>query len=109
MIEVLGSDYVKFLRVKGLPEHLILWKHALRNAGLTALSFVGVVVAGLFTGSVLVETVFVWPGVGRLMIEGVNWRDFNVVQGVMLLFSAAYIAANLLVDLLFIVLNPRLR
>ena len=109
MIEVLGSDYVKFLRMKGLPEQLILWKHALRNAGLTALSFVGVVVAGLFTGSVLVETVFVWPGVGRLMIEGVTWRDFNVVQGVMLLFSAAYIAANLMVDLLFIVLNPRLR
>jgi peptide/nickel transport system permease protein len=109
MIEVLESDYIKFHRIKGLPEHLILWKHALRNAGLTALGFVGVVVAGLFTGSVLVETVFVWPGVGRLMIEGVGWRDFNVVQGVMLLFSAAYIGANLLVDLLYIALNPRLR
>ena len=109
MIEVMESDYIKFHRIKGLPEHVILWKHALRNAGLTALGFVGVVVAGLFTGSVLVETVFVWPGIGRLMIEGVSWRDFNVVQGVMLLFSAAYIAANLLVDLLYIVLNPRLR
>jgi peptide/nickel transport system permease protein len=109
MIEVLGADYIKFLRMKGLPEQVILWKHALRNAGLTALSFVGVVVAGLFTGSVLVETVFVWPGVGLLMIDGVSWRDFNVVQGVMLLFSVAYIVANLLVDLLFIVMNPRLR
>jgi ABC-type dipeptide/oligopeptide/nickel transport system permease component len=109
MIEVMNSDYIKFHRMKGLPEHVILWKHALRNAGLTAMSFVGVVVAGLFTGSVLVETVFVWPGVGRLMIEGVGWRDFNVVQGVMILFSAAYIGANLLVDLLYIVLNPRLR
>ena len=109
MIEVLESDYIKFHRIKGLPEHIILWKHALRNAGLTALSFVGVVIAGLFTGSVLVETVFVWPGVGRLMIEGVGWRDFNVVQGVVLLFSAAYIGANLLVDLLYIILNPRLR
>jgi peptide/nickel transport system permease protein len=109
MIEVMNSDYIKFHRMKGMTESVILWKHALRNAGLTAMSYVGVVVAGLFTGSVLVETVFVWPGVGRLMIEGVGWRDFNVVQGVMLLFSAAYIAANLLVDLLYIVLNPRLR
>ncbi len=109
VIEVLNSDYIKFHRMKGLSEHVILWKYALRNAGLTALSFAGMVVAALFTGSVLVETVFVWPGVGRLMIEGIQWRDFNVVQGVILLFSAAYICANLLVDLLYIVLNPRLR
>jgi peptide/nickel transport system permease protein len=109
VLEVLNSDFVKFHRMKGLPEHVILWKHVLRNAGLTSLSFAGMVVAALFTGSVLVETVFVWPGVGRLMIEGIEWRDFNVVQGVVLLFSAAYICANLLVDLLYIVLNPRLR
>ena len=109
MIEVLGSDYVAFHRMKGLPEGQILWKHALRNAGLTTLSFAGVITAGLFTGSVLVETVFVWPGVGRLFIEGVDFRDFALVQALMLLFGTAYIVINLLVDVLYTVLNPRLR
>lgn len=109
MIEVLESDFVLFLRMKGLPERVILWKHALRNAGLTSLSFLGIVTAGLFTGSVLVETIFNWPGIGLLFIEGVRNRDFGVVQGVMLVFGSAYIAANLLVDVLYSVLNPRLR
>ena len=64
--------------MKGLPEHKILWKHGLRNAGLTTLSFLGIVIAGLFTGSVLVETIFVWPGMGRLFVEGIQGRDFPV-------------------------------
>ena len=109
MIEVLNADYITFLRTKGLPERKILWKHGLRNGGLTALTFMGVLTASLFTGSVIAETVFVWPGLGRLMIEAVNYRDFPVIQGVMLLFSAVYIVMNLIVDLLYIVLNPRLR
>lgn len=109
MVEVLGSDFITFHRMKGLPERVVLWKHALRNAGLTTLSFLGIVVAGLLTGSVLVETVFVWPGVGRLMIEGVERRDFNVVQGVLILFGSVYIGVNLLVDLLYLALNPRIR
>jgi peptide/nickel transport system permease protein len=109
MIESLSSDYVTFHRIKGLSERAVLWRHALRNAGLTTLSFLGVVTAGLLTGSVLVETVFVWPGVGRLMIEGVERRDFTVVQGVLLVFGAVYIAVNLLVDVLYMLLNPRLR
>jgi peptide/nickel transport system permease protein len=109
MIEELSSDYVTFHRMKGVPERTILWKHGLRNAGLTTLSFLGILTAGLITGSVLVETIFVWPGLGRLMVESIGFRDFNVVQGVMLVFSAAYIAINLLVDLLYLVLNPRLR
>jgi peptide/nickel transport system permease protein len=109
MIEVLGSDYVKFHRIKGVPENEILWRHGLRNAGLTSLTYIGIVTAGLLTGSVLVETVYVWPGIGRLMIEGIEFRDFNVVLGVMLLFSTLYIGVNLIVDLLYTVLNPRLR
>jgi peptide/nickel transport system permease protein len=108
-IEVLSSDYVTFLRMKGVPERTILWKHALRNAGLTSLSYMGVVTAGILTGSVIAETMFVWPGVGRLMIEGVERRDFPIVQGVMLLFSFVYITMNLVVDLLYVYLNPRLR
>jgi peptide/nickel transport system permease protein len=109
MIETLTSDYVMFLRIKGLPERRILWKHALRNAGLTTLTFIGLLTAGLLTGSVLVETVFGWPGAGRLMTEAIRQRDFAVVQGVMLLFASVYIGVNLLVDVLYVFLNPRLR
>jgi peptide/nickel transport system permease protein len=109
VIEELGSDYVTFHRMKGLPERTILWKHVLRNAGMTSLTFVGIMTVGLLTGSVLVETVFVWPGIGRLLVEGIEFRDFNVVQGVTILITAAVILTNFLVDLLYMVLNPRLR
>ena len=109
VINELTSDYVVFLRAKGVPERTILWKHVLRNAGLTTLSFLGIFVAGLLTGSVLVETVFVWPGVGRLMIESIDYRDFTALQGTMLLFAGVYIVLNLFVDVLYRALNPRLR
>lgn len=109
MIEVLSTDYITVHRMKGLPEWQVLWKHALRNAGTTALTFMGVVTAGLLTGSVIAETVFVWPGVGRLMIEGVDRRDFPLVQGVMIFFSLAYVVMSTLVDVLYTLLNPRLR
>ncbi|MDX6215794.1 MAG: peptide/nickel transport system permease protein [Frankiales bacterium] len=109
MIEVLETDYVKFLRLKGLPERQILWKHALRNGGLTALTFVGVLTADLMTGSVVSETVFAWPGLGWLMVTSITSGDFAVVQAVVLMFSLIYIVINLLVDLLYGVLNPRLR
>jgi peptide/nickel transport system permease protein len=109
MIEVLETDYVKFLRLKGLPERQILWKHALRNGGLTALTFVGVLTADLMTGSVVSETVFAWPGLGWLMVTSIGSGDFAVVQAVVLMFSMIYIVINLLVDLLYGVLNPRLR
>jgi peptide/nickel transport system permease protein len=109
MIESLSSDYVTFLRMKGLSENRILWKHALRNAGLTTLTFVGILISSLFTGSLLVETVFDWPGVGRLMIEAIDYRDFPLAQGVILMLGTIYIVMNLVVDLLYTVLNPRLR
>jgi peptide/nickel transport system permease protein len=109
VIEELSSDYVTFHRIKGVPEREILWRHVLRNAGLTSLTFVGIMAIGFLTGSVLVETVFVWPGVGRLLVEAIDFRDFAVVQGVTLLIGAAFIFGNFIVDLLYIVLNPRLR
>jgi ABC-type dipeptide/oligopeptide/nickel transport system permease component len=109
MIEVLETDYVKFLRLKGLPEREILWKHGLRNAGLTALTFVGVLTADLMTGSVVAETVFAWPGLGWLMVTSIGSGDFAVVEAVVLMFSMIYIVINLVVDLLYGVLNPRLR
>jgi len=109
MLEALNSDYVTFLRMKGMSETKILWKHALRNAGLTTLTFVGILISSLFTGSLLVETVFDWPGVGRLMIEAIDYRDFPLAQGVILMLGTIYIVMNLVVDLLYTVLNPRLR
>jgi peptide/nickel transport system permease protein len=109
MIEVLETDYVKFLRLKGLSERKILWQHALRNAGLTTLTFVGILTATLLTGSVVAETVFAWPGMGWLISESIISHDFAVVQGVVLIFSFIYIVTNLIVDLLYGVLNPRLR
>ena len=109
MVEALNSDYVTFLRVKGVPEGRMLWKHALRNGGLTTLTFVGILISSLFTGSLLVETVFDWPGIGRLMIEAVQYRDFPLAQGVMLLLGSVYIFMNLVVDVLYTILNPRLR
>ena len=109
MIESLNTDYVKFLRIKGLSEREILWKHALRNAGLTSLTFVGVLTARLVTGAVVTEQVFTWPGMGSLLASSVEGRDYTVIQAVVLMFAFIYIAFNLLVDLLYIVLNPRLR
>jgi peptide/nickel transport system permease protein len=109
VIDELGSDYVTFHRMKGLPERTVLWKHVLRNAGMTSLTFVGIMTVGLLTGSVLVETVFVWPGIGRLLVEGIEFRDFNVVQGVTILITVAFVVTNLVVDLLYMVLNPRMR
>lgn len=109
MIEELGSDYIAFLRMKGLPESRVVWKHALRNAGLTSITYVGLLTSGFLTGSVLVENVFNWPGVGRLLVEGIHFRDFNIVQGTLIVLAAAYIGVNMLVDLLYTLLNPRLR
>ena len=109
VIEELSSDHVMFHRTKGLSDREILWKHVLRNSGLTSLTFVGIMTVGFLTGSVLVETVFVWPGIGRLLVEAIEGRDFNVVQGLTLLIGLAFILGNLLVDLLYMVLNPRLR
>lgn len=109
VIEEMESDYVLFHRIKGTPEGTILWKHSLRNGGITTLSFLGIVTAGLFTGSVLVETIFNWPGLGLLLVTGIRQRDFAVVQGVTLVYALAYIITNLVVDLLYTYLNPRLK
>jgi peptide/nickel transport system permease protein len=109
MIDVLQSDYVTFLRIAGLPERLVVWKHALRNASLTSLTYIGLVSASLLTGTILVENVFVWPGVGQLVSQAITGRDFAVVEAILLMFAVIYIAANLLTDLLTLLLNPRLR
>jgi peptide/nickel transport system permease protein len=109
LMENLESDYVTFCRIKGLSEGKVLWKHAFRNAFLPVLTFGGVLTANAITGSVVTEAVFVWPGMGRLLIDAIDGRDFPVVQGIVIVYSAVYVACALAVDLLYAYLNPRLR
>ncbi|OFV80974.1 MAG: ABC transporter permease [Acidobacteria bacterium RBG_16_64_8] len=109
MMEVLSSDYVTFARMKGVPESKVLWKHSFRNAALPLLTLGGTISAQVLTGSVVTETVFSWPGVGQLMVDAVRFRDFPVVQGIVLLFGMMYMTTNLIVDVLYLYLNPRLR
>ena len=109
MLDVLGSEYVKLARIKGLPERTVIWKHALRNALIAPLTAAGTIFAGLITGAVILETVFAWPGVGRLMVTAVSGRDFPVVQGVTVMVAALVLAVNLLVDIAYVYVDPRIR
>jgi peptide/nickel transport system permease protein len=109
MLEVLDSEYVKLARVKGLSEAKVIWKHGLRNALTAPLTYFGLILAGLMTGSVVTETVFSWPGVGLLIVDAVRARDFQVVQSVVVFFAAIFILCNLAVDILYAYLDPRIR
>jgi peptide/nickel transport system permease protein len=109
LMENLEADYVTFCRIKGLSERAVLWKHAFRNAFLPVLTFGGVLAANAITGSVVTEAVFVWPGMGRLLIDAIEGRDFPVVQGIVIVYSAVYVVCALAVDVLYAYLNPRLR
>jgi len=106
---VLGRDYIRTARAKGLPERAVLYRHALRNAALPLITTVGLQLGNLLGGAVIVEQVFGLPGVGRLAVEGINMRDYPVVQGATLAIGAAVIGVNLLVDTLYALLDPRLR
>jgi peptide/nickel transport system permease protein len=110
MLEVLGSEYVKLARAKGLSMHVVIWKHAFRNAAIPVLTYSALVVVSLFlTGSIVAETVFSYPGVGSLLIDAVRKRDFPQLQAAVLFLSALYVLVNLSVDLLYGYLDPRVR
>jgi peptide/nickel transport system permease protein len=109
MLDVLDSEYIKMARVKGVPEFYVIYKHALRNAALPVLTLMGVQLAQLLSGSVIVETIFAWPGVGRTIVEAIFNRDFAVVQAGTFMMSIVFVSANLAVDLLYGVLDPRIR
>lgn len=109
MLDTLDSEYVKLARAKGVTYWAVIGKHALRNALIAPLTLSGLLLAGLLTGSVVVETVFSWPGMGRLALQSVYNNDFPVLSGVVLIFTAVYVAANLTVDILYAVLDPRIR
>jgi len=109
MLDVLGSEYVKLARIKGLPERRVMWRHAFKNAALPVVTFAALLFVALLNGSIIVETVFGWPGLGLLVIEAVDSRDYPIVQTVVLCLSAMYIGVNLLVDILYAYLNPKIR
>jgi peptide/nickel transport system permease protein len=109
MLEVLSSDYVKFARLKGLHEQVVLWKHGLKNALLPVITFAVLLFVQFLGGAVVTETVFAWPGLGRLILESVTTRDYPIVQAGVLVLSSLYLLGNLCVDLLYSYLNPRIR
>ena len=109
MLEVLGSEYVKLARLKGLPEALVIAKHAFKNALIPVLTLAGINLVLMINVSIVVETVFAWPGVGRLFYEGIAFRDFPVVQASVILSGGMIVAVNLIVDVLYAWIDPRIR
>ena len=109
VLEVLAEDYVRTARAKGLRQHEVLARHALKNAAVPIVTVIGIGVAALLGGVVVTETVFNIPGLGRLAADAISQRDYPVVQGLILLFAASYVAINLLVDLSYLLFDPRIR
>src|ERR1700687_3509487 len=109
MLEVLGSEYVKLARLKGLPEALVIGKHAFKNALIPVITLAGINLVVMINVAVVVETVFAWPGIGRLLYEGITFRDFPIVQGVVVIGGAMIVAVNLLVDIVYALVVPRIR
>lgn len=109
MLEVLESEYIRLARIKGVSERLIVWRHALRNSLLPVLSFSAMYLALMVTGAITTETVFAWPGMGRLAYRAIIDQDFPLIQGVVLLTAIIVIAANFLADILYAYVDPRIR
>ena len=109
MLEVMDSDYVRFAQVKGLSERAVIWKHAARNALIPVLTFGGIALAGLLNGSVIVEVVFAWPGIGLMLLDGILSNNFPQVEGAIIVSGAAYIFTAVLVDIAYGYADPRVR
>jgi peptide/nickel transport system permease protein len=109
MLDVLDSEYIKLARIKGLPERIIIWKHALRNALIAPLTVAGVLFSMLITGAVIIETVFSWPGIGFIIVEGVLARDFPLVQAIVIMVAVFVLGINLLVDITYAYIDPQIR
>jgi peptide/nickel transport system permease protein len=109
MLDVMGSEFVKLARIKGLSEAAVVWKHCLRNALIPVLTLWGVFVGNLITGAIVTETVFAWPGIGRLTYEAVIYRDFPLLQAIIILKAMLILSINLAVDILYAYVDPRIR
>ena len=108
MLEVLDQDYMRTARAKGLASHVVLLRHGLRNALIPVITVIGLQFAGLLGGAVIVETIFAWPGMGRLAVNAISRRDYPVIMGTVLVFSVVFVLANLLVDILYTFIDPRI-
>ena len=109
LLEVLNEDFVRTARAKGLPESVVIWRHAMRNAWLPVITLLGLQLGALLGGAVITETVFSWPGLGSLLVESIQKRDYPVVQGCVLVISLAYVAVNTITDLVYVAIDPRIR
>jgi peptide/nickel transport system permease protein len=109
MLEVLRQDYVRTARAKGLREQLVIYRHALRNALLPIVTIVGLQFGTLIGGAVLTETVFAWPGIGRLLVDAIGFRDYPVIQATVIVIATGFVLTNLFVDILYAYLDPRIR
>jgi len=109
MLEVLDSEYIKLARAKGVSPMKVIWKHAFRNALIAPITLAAIIIASFLTGTVVIESVFAWPGLGQLSIEAIKNNDFPVMAAIILLFGLVYLTANMLVDLLYMYLDPRIR
>jgi peptide/nickel transport system permease protein len=109
MLEVLGQDYVRTARAKGVGERGVVYRHALRNAALPVITVTGLSLGFMLSGTIIIETVFAWPGLGRLIVQAVPGRDFPVIQAGVFLFAVVFVAINLIVDVLYSVVDPRVR
>lgn len=109
LLDVLDSEYIKMVRIKGLPEHMVIFKHALKNASIPVITLMGLQIAGFLTGSVIAETVFAWPGVGKLAVDAVFARDFQVIQASVFMIAVIFLSINLFIDLAYAYIDPRIR
>ncbi|MDI7250887.1 MAG: ABC transporter permease, partial [Bacillota bacterium] len=109
MLEVIRQDYIRTARSKGLAERVVIYKHALKNALIPVVTVVGLTVGRLLGGAVLTETIFSWPGLGKFAVDAIYARDYPQVQGVVLLIAAGFVLVNLLVDVIYVFLDPRIR
>jgi ABC-type dipeptide/oligopeptide/nickel transport system permease component len=109
MLEIIGQDYIRTARSKGLKEHSVLIRHALRNALIPVVTVIGLQLGGLLGGAVITETVFAWPGLGRLLVMAIFWRDFPLVQGGVILIAVTFVLVNLAVDISYAYLDPKIQ
>ncbi len=109
MLEELGQDYIRTARAKGLPERTVVYRHALRNAMIPVVTLVGLQFGALLAGAIVTETIFSWPGIGRLTVSAISNRDYALVQGCILAVGMTYVLVNLATDVLYLVINPRIR
>jgi ABC-type dipeptide/oligopeptide/nickel transport system permease component len=109
MLEELGQDYIRTARAKGLPERTVVYKHALRNALIPVITLAGLQFGALLAGAIVTETIFSWPGVGRLTVSAISNRDYSLLQGCILAVGLTYVLVNLATDVMYLVVNPRIR